>query len=167
MNAWSRGSSASIRDRNISVRATGLIARRRICAARLPMVSNASVSAMSVRSFPVSRVWAARDRASPVELYTVGRFGAHADAGLGDASSDRVSRHWVTGSAGSRAPVVLAGPSRRGARGPPPSALERQRIRDAHPAPALDDGEERRARALVLVRAEAHLGPVEDVLVAL
>src|SRR5436190_15536281 len=44
--------------------------------------------------------------------------------------------------------------------------LERQRLGQAHPASALDDREERRARALVLVGAEVRFRPVEDVLVA-
>ena len=49
----------------------------------------------------------------------------------------------------------------------PPRNQKRQRLGHADPASALDHGEERRVRALVLVGAEADLGAVEDVAVAL
>src|SRR5439155_4405254 len=61
--------------------------------------------------------------------------------------------------------------ARTGPRKPPaPLASrrsERQRVGEAGPAPALDHRQERRVRALVLVRTEARLGPVEDVTIAL
>src|SRR4029453_19413372 len=50
---------------------------------------------------------------------------------------------------------------------PPAGELVAERLGHPHPAPALDDGQERRVRPLVLVGTEARLGAVEDVLVAL
>src|SRR5262249_31580433 len=58
-------------------------------------------------------------------------------------------------------------PPPRPAGTPPRRRSEAERIRQAHPASALDHGQEGRVRALVLVRAEVHLGPVEDVMVPL
>src|SRR5688572_30773503 len=48
-----------------------------------------------------------------------------------------------------------------------PRRLECQRIGQAHPAPAFHHGQERRVGALMLVGAEAGLGAVEDVAIAL